>query len=64
MGERIDDFKETAKQTGTVVIDSTLGVVQGFMLAAWPVILLSAAAVITVALVRLPRQILGGRQNG
>lgn len=58
---RIDDFKETAKQSGTVVIDSTLGVVQGFMLAAWPVVLLSAAAVITIALTRLPRQILGGR---
>lgn len=62
MGERIDEFKSTAKEAGNIFIDSTLGVTQGVMVAAWPIILLSAVALLTVALIKLPRQAIGGGQ--
>ena len=62
MAERIDEFKESAKQAGTVFVDATLGVTQGVMVTAWPIILLSGVALLTVALIKLPRQALGGGQ--
>ena len=57
MGERLEELADTAKDAGTVVLDSTTGVLQGFLLGAWPVILMS-----TITLVKLPRRILAGSE--
>ena len=62
MGERLDELTATAKDAGTVVLDSTPGVLQGFLLGAWPVILMSTVAVLTITLVKLPRRILAGSE--
>ena len=62
MGERLDELTDTGKDAGTVVLDSTTGVLQGFLLGAWPVILMSTVAVLTITLVKLPRRILAGSE--
>ena len=62
MGERLEELADTAKDAGTVVLDSTTGVLQGFLLGAWPVILMSTVAVLTITLVKLPRKILAGSE--
>ena len=63
MGERIDDLKETVESAGEVFLDSSTGVLQGVLLAAWPVILMSTVSVVSILLVNIPRRVLGGAQS-
>ena len=60
MAGRIEELSDSVKQAGTVALDSTVGVTQGILVAAYPVILMATVALLTVALVRLPSMIFRG----
>jgi len=60
MGERLDSLGESARMGGRLVLDSSSGVIQGAMIAGWPLVMLGLSVYVAVALVRIPRMILRG----
>jgi hypothetical protein len=63
MGDRIDGLTASVKEAGEVIADSSTGVLQGVIVATYPVFLMATVALLTVAVVRLPRRLIGGDSN-
>ena len=57
MGERLDDLGESAKASGSIILDSTTGVVSGILLGAYPLLILGFSAMLAVVIVRLPTRL-------